>query len=519
MQGQWDVAIVGAGPVGAYLANRLGQSGLRTVLVDREAAPYALPRAVHIDHEMVRLLADIGLDEVMLGQMRAGDGHIHIGADHGVIRFLSVAGSPRPFGYANDYFFYQPELETVLRNGLSRFDTVDLHLGRDLIALEQSDEGASLTFADGDTVQAKWVIGCDGARSAVRKLAGIRLDDLAFDEPWLVVDAEVEGPISFPPFSGVPDGANLQNLSLMMCDPSRPATIVPGRGKHRRWEFMLLPGEDDAAMSRAEVVAELVRPWVKGVEHKIIRAATYRFHGLVAEQWRRGRIFLAGDSAHQTPPFFGQGMCHGLRDAANLAWKLALVIAGKADETLLDTYQAEREAQVRHVIGAAVNAGRYICELDPKKAAERDTRIRAEQGMRSASELIAPISSAIVSDGAGERFINPVLGEGGLLDATTGGGWVLFETDPAAMPASAQDILAALGVKHLAVSTLNDQTGMLADWFARREVTSALIRPDFYVALTANTPTQLSERLAAMASAMTLKLPAADAPANRQTGT
>ncbi|MCW5719972.1 MAG: bifunctional 3-(3-hydroxy-phenyl)propionate/3-hydroxycinnamic acid hydroxylase [Devosia sp.] len=516
---QWDIAIIGAGPVGAYLANRLALCGLRTLVVDREAAPYALPRAVHIDHEMLRLLADIGLAQTLLPQMRAGDGHIHIGADHGVIRYLSVAGDPRPYGYANDYFFYQPEFETALRAGLSRFAHAELRLGVDLVGLAPDKAGVTLTFAGGEMARARWVIGCDGARSTVRRLSGVALDDLHFDEPWLVVDAEVEGPISFPPLGGVPDGANLQNLSLMMCDPARPTTVVPGRGNHRRWEFMLLPGEDDAAMAAPDQVAQLLRPWVDGVAHRVIRAATYRFHGLVARDWRVGRVFLAGDSAHQTPPFFGQGMCHGLRDAANLAWKLALVLTGKAGEALLDTYQTEREAQVRHVIGAAITAGRYICELDAQKASERDRRIRAERGMRSASELIAPIASSILAQGAGERFINPRLADGHLLDAATGGGWVLLETSEHILPPSAAQVLAALAVTRIPLAALTEPHNHLAGWFAERKVTAALIRPDFYVGLVASSSAQLAERLAQLAGAMALSGPVANASAQERTGT
>lgn len=299
----------------------------------------------------------------------------------------------------------------------------------------------------------------------------------------------------------MPDGANLQNLSVMMCDPARPATIVPGRDNHRRWEFMLLPGEDDAAMAMPERVSELVAPWVQGVSHTIIRAATYRFHGLVAEKWRVGRVFLAGDSAHQTPPFFGQGMCHGLRDAANLAWKLALVCAGRSNSLLLDTYQPEREAQVRHVIGAAVNAGRYICELDPGKAAERDARIRSDGGMRSASELIAPMASSIISADAGERFINPQLGEGRYLDDATGRGWVLLETEQHQLGQAARAILEALGASRHALDALNDSHAMLAGWFAERNLTAALIRPDFYIGLVANASGQLNDRLVHMANA------------------
>jgi 3-(3-hydroxy-phenyl)propionate hydroxylase len=184
------------------------------------------------------------------------------------------------------YFFYQPEFEQELRSALSRFDTVELRLGAEVVALEQSRGPATITLADGERLHANWILGCDGARSTVRKACQIRLDDLNFDEPWLVVDAEVDGPIRFPDFAHVPPEADLQNLSLMLCDPQRPTTIVPGRGKHRRWEFMLLPGEDDSSMASAEVVSALVRPWVADSPHRIIRAANYHFHGLDAENWR-----------------------------------------------------------------------------------------------------------------------------------------------------------------------------------------------------------------------------------------
>ena len=166
----------------------------------------------------------------------------------------------------------------------------------------------------------------------------------------------------------------------MLCDPARPATLVPGRGNHRRWEFMLLPGEDDSAMMQPERVKALIAPYVKDLSHRVIRAATYRFHGLVAERWQLSRVFLSGDAAHQTPPFFGQGMCHGIRDVANLAWKLSAVLRGGAAPALLDTYQSEREPHVRAVIAAAIAAGRYICERDPATARKRDETLRAAMG-------------------------------------------------------------------------------------------------------------------------------------------
>jgi 3-(3-hydroxy-phenyl)propionate hydroxylase len=319
-------------------------------------------------------------------------------------------------------------------------------------------------------------------------LLDVRLDDLDFEEPWLVVDAEVDGPVRFPALTGVPAAADLQRLSVMMCDPKRPATIVPGRGHHRRWEFMLLPGEDDEAMMRPAAVASLVGPWLQGVPHRIVRAATYRFHGLIAERWQVGRVFLAGDAAHQTPPFFGQGMCHGLRDVANLAWKLRLVAAGAAPESLLETYQPERDPHVRAVISAAVAAGRYICVLDPAEAAARDTAMRANMRktqQETAADLIPAVGTGIVAvgtTGAGERFIQPCIA-GELLDDVTGGGWRLFASD--AVDAERARALCAERLPAVRVEVVHagmlDDGGAVREWLRARHARAVLVRPDFYV--------------------------------------
>lgn len=486
-----DLAVIGCGPVGALTANLAARAGLSVVVLDREATLHPLPRAVHLDHEMMRLFQAAGLDAAIAPTMRETEGHLHIGADHGVIRYMGTATRPKPFGWANDYFFYQPELEGHLRAGLARFDTVDMRLGCEVASVEQDADSVTLGLRSGERIAARWVVACDGARSVVRKALGIALDDLDFEEPWLVVDVEVDGLVQFPDLTGVPDAADLQQLSVMLCDPTRPATIVPGRGNLRRWEFMLLPGEDDVAMTEPAIVAGLLAPYLHGVPHRIVRASTYRFHGLIAEQWRTGRVFLAGDAAHQTPPFFGQGMCHGMRDAANLVWKLDLVTRGLADPALLDSYQPERDPHVRSVVTAAVEAGRYICELDPARAAVRDAAMReqAKAGVTgTAADLIPPYRAGVVAlgtPGAGERFVQPWVESDGvrmLLDDVTGGGWRLFAADAetAAEAAAALTLLAPLQVRVVAVSAIAGGD-MLARWLADRAVRAVLVRPDSYV--------------------------------------
>jgi 3-(3-hydroxy-phenyl)propionate hydroxylase len=488
----YDVAIIGCGPVGALAANLLGRAGLSVLVLEQEAAPHPLPRAVHLDHEMMRLFQNAGLVERLAPLMRETEGHLHIGADGGVIRYLGTAGRAKRFGWANDYFFYQPELEAQLRAALTTYPNVELRLGAGLDNLSQDTDGATLVLADGSQARARYVIACDGARSAVRKSLDIKLDDLDFEEPWLVIDAEVDGPIVFPVLDGVPDGANLQQLSVMLCDPRRPATIVPGRGNHRRWEFMLLPGEDDQAMMRSETVQALIAPWVEGRTYRLVRAATYRFHGLVAERWHAGRVFLAGDAAHQTPPFFGQGMCHGLRDVSNLAWKLSLVLSGRAHPALLCTYQPERDPHVRGVIGAAVGAGRYICQLDPDLAAQRDADLRAAMAAAkpgaTAADLIPRYQAGIVRPEGGERFIQPtVTGQDGqplLLDDLTGGGFVLLSrhAEPLAGLASNQlETWRAVGGQAFSLERLHDPDGALAGWLDAKQADVVLLRPDAYV--------------------------------------
>lgn len=478
----FDVAIIGCGPVGAMAANILGREGLSVIVLEKELEHYPLPRAVHLDHEMMRLFQTAGVIGRVEGDMVATDGHLHVGSDHGVIRYMGTVGKPRPFGWANDYFFYQPELEAHLREAFADNGAINLRIGAEFTGLVQDAAGVTIAYTQDSApqeVSARWAIACDGSRSPVRKALGVALDDLDFEEPWLVVDAEVEGPVSFPPLTGVPADADLQRLSVMMCDPARPATIVPGRGKHRRWEFMLLPGEDDTVMMQPDKVGELVGAWMKDVPHRIVRAATYRFHGLVAKQWQVSRVFLAGDAAHQTPPFFGQGMCHGLRDVANLAWKMSAVARDGADEAILATYQPERDPHVRGVIGAAVAAGRYICELDPAKAAARDAEIRAQSASKSgetAADLVPPVSTGFVAPGtpgAGERFIQPNLADGRKLDELVGQGWRLFVRD-ASVSGQAQR------VSRIVAADLPDG-GAVLGWLEARQADAVLVRPDHYV--------------------------------------
>lgn len=327
--------------------------------------------------------------------------------------------------------------DTALRAGAERFANLDVHLDTEIEAVEQIADDITLTVrsAGADAVRAvsgSWLLGCDGARSLVRRAAAIDHDDLGLGQPWLVVDTLLRGDVPLP------------ELTLQICDPRRPTTYVPSAGDHRRWEFMLLPGEDANAMEPAETVHSLLSAHVDPGAVEVIRAAVYTFHALIAERWRWERAFLVGDSAHQMPPFLGQGMCSGIRDAANLAWKLAGVVHGRYPESLLDSYQLEREPHVREIIGRAVKAGSVIQTLDPELAAARNEHFRSQpEGVRSASidgeqaarlpSLTGGMSTAPASTAvAGGLLPQPMVSASGhseqRLDALLGSRWAVVRS-------------------------------------------------------------------------------------------
>jgi len=468
-----DVLVVGLGPVGAAVAALLVRQGVRVIAIDRDTVVYPLPRAVHFDHEIMRLFQHLGVAEAVGEQARPVPAYEFRNGDGQLLMRLPPAPAT-PSGWASGYMFHQPSLEEALRGLLAASPLAEVRLGTKLTGLAQDADGVSadLIGSDGPSrVRARWLIGCDGASSAVREAIGGRLSDYQFDEPWLVVDVTAQ------------PGARLPDVNLQVCDPKRPTTCVLGGPGRHRWEFMLLPGETPEAMLRDGVVEALIAPWDCG-PLTIERKAVYRFHGLVADRWREGRVLLAGDSAHQTPPFAGQGMCSGLRDAANLAWKLKAVLDGAAGEALLDSYQAEREPNVRGYIELAIGMGRMVCTLDPAAAAARDAQMLAR--LDAGAPPLPPLRPAPMTDGcvlpgapgAGELFPQPGSAEYRLddvLEATApNGAWLIGRE---ALPAAPAGVL-ALG---LDVPTLVPFRADLTAWLDAHGVEAVLVRPDRYV--------------------------------------
>jgi 3-(3-hydroxy-phenyl)propionate hydroxylase len=485
-----DVLVVGLGPVGATLAALLVERGVPTIAIERDATVYPLPRAVHFDHEIMRLFQELGVAEEVRRhaqdlpayEFRAADGRL----------LMRLEPQPEtPSGWHSGYMFHQPSLELTLRDILAASPHAEVRLGWRFEGLSQDGDGVSATVAAPEgrtTIRSRYVVGCDGAGGRVRQAIGAGLADYQFDEPWLVVDV------------GLTPGARVPDVNLQICDPARPTTcVLSGPGRHR-WEFMLLPGETPDAMLDDEVIRDLIAPWDCGTV-EIERKAVYRFHGLVADRWRDGRVLLAGDAAHQTPPFAGQGMCSGIRDAANLAWKLSAVLAENASDSLLDTYQPEREPHVRAMIELAIGMGRMVCTLDLDAAAKRDADMlaRLQSGATPLPPLRPPPLGAgcilTGSPGAGTVFPQPTSGTGRRrlrMDDALGDGACLIARSPTRL--SRDDV----EVRDVVDEGLAPFRADLLAWLDAHNAEAVLVRPDRYVFGTGDPASLLAAWAAAM---------------------
>ena len=475
----YEVIIVGGGPTGTTLGLMLARSGVSTLIIDKEADIYPLPRAAHIDHEIVRIFQALGLAESLATSWRSSPRYDFLNAEGDILLRFEGMDKLGPGGWPASNMIHQPSVEAVIRNAIADQENVDLRTRWAYTSHQQSSDHIKINVEAPDglvQLRAAFMVGADGARSPVREAAGIVFDNLDFDEPWLVVDTIVH------------DASRLPEINLQICDPERPTTcVLMGEGRHR-WEFMIKPGETPEQVLNDDFIESLLAPWDVEGAVTLERKAVYRFYARVAKQWRQQRLLLAGDAAHQMPPFAGQGLCSGLRDAANLAWKLAAIQQG-ASEDLLDSYQPEREPNVRAIINMAMMMGQTVCMTDREAAKQRDTAMLAARASGKAPDgkvSYPDIESGTIVAGttsAGAYFPQPVAEaleapEASRLDDVLGSGPWLISRSTFSLPDTIKS-------KCLAV-TLEDPIiqpflGALEKWFAVHSVDAVLVRPDRYV--------------------------------------
>lgn len=459
-----DVAIVGYGPVGAALAILLAQLGRRVTVFERWATPYPQPRAVHFDDEVGRILQMCGIGEAARAISEPAEVYEWRNASGTVLLRFGRAGDG-PAGWPASSMFNQPALEQLLDDRARKLG-VEVRRGIEIDAIEQHDDHVAV-----GGLTARYLVGCDGANSTVRRIVDAPVTDLGFFYDWLIVDVILAEPRVFDP------------INLQICDPQRPSTAVSGGPGRRRWEFMRLPHESIEDLNDEQRAWELLAPWdVHPGNATLERHAVYTFNARHTDRWRTDRVLLAGDAAHLMPPFAGQGMCAGLRDAANLAWKLDLVLDGRADQALLDTYQSERLPNVTAVIDVSMALGKVICVPDLAEAAARDEAMAAGVDGTTDAPPLPDITTGLIhasAPEAGKQFVQGRIA-GQPSDDVVGNGWrlVLRGVDPDDIDADARDWFSSIGGR---VVALDEPDAVFERWFDQHRTACALQRPDFYL--------------------------------------
>ncbi|MGI9480093.1 MAG: bifunctional 3-(3-hydroxy-phenyl)propionate/3-hydroxycinnamic acid hydroxylase, partial [Hyphomicrobiaceae bacterium] len=453
------------------------------LVLDREGPAYHLPRAVHFDDEIMRVLQTVGIANDMAKRVHVNPGMRFVDADGRLLLDWPRPPEVSAQGWHPSYRFHQPDLERLLRAALGRFDCVDVATHCDVTRIDQDGDGATLHFDNLDngrqqTATAKYVVGCDGARSFVRDVIGSGLEDYGFHERWLVVDALLKRP-----------KPELGDFSIQHCDSFRPATYVRGTGNRRRWEITVREDEDSDEVATPEGTWRLLDRWLTPDEADLERTAVYTFHSMITERWRKGRLLIAGDAAHQTPPFMGQGLCAGIRDAANLAWKLACCVHRGADDELLDSYQSERHPHVREYVETSLKLGRLINMDDPKQALQAG--FPQPDGTAKMTSIAPRLGDGLAAGNrvhAGTLAPQFPLGDGRRLDDASGYKFVLL---------CGAEILHAAGLTREAMASAGvhvlpaDATSSGVDFLASLPAQAVMIRPDRYILGTAGTEAEL----------------------------
>lgn len=393
----YDVAIIGCGPTGATLANLLVKRGASVVIIEREREIYNLPRAVHFDDETMRVFQTVGVSEDLQKLTRINPGMKFVNHDGSLLLRWPRPQQKTSSGWHASYRLHQPDLEKLLREKFADSENISLFTGYTLDAFEEQKDFVELRIVKNLTqekfsLKSRFIVGCDGANSLVRKSLSIEMEDFGFLERWLVIDLILE--------KSRPD---LGDHSIQFCNSERAMTYCRNPGRRRRWELKLLQGEEPEMVTTPDWIWSKLKKWLTENEAKIERSAVYTFKSQLATKWRCGRAFVAGDAAHLTPPFMGQGMCMGIKDSYNLAWKISEILHkanindnDEFDEKLLNSYEAERKPHAREYITTAIALGEFIGQVNKKavyglgqKSQQDDFVMRSIQPRLGASDFLS----------------------------------------------------------------------------------------------------------------------------------
>jgi 2-polyprenyl-6-methoxyphenol hydroxylase-like FAD-dependent oxidoreductase/catechol 2,3-dioxygenase-like lactoylglutathione lyase family enzyme len=507
-----DVVVVGYGPVGQTVTALLARRGHRVAVYERFTDIYRLPRAVYFDDEIMQVWQDLGITWDLENDLLPTWTYNWFGADGEPILRMELPSATRS-GWEPGYSFFQPNLECALDALVHRLPTATVDRGWAAEALFQAEDHVELTLrrvlepqtgrledtAERTTVRARYVIGCDGANSFVRETSGIAFEDQGFAERWVVIDLL---PNDVRDLDYIP-------APCQWCDPKRPHMHTRNGRRHRRFEFMLVPGEQAEDFADEARIWELLEPWTTPADGRIVRSAVYEFRGRLAQTMRSGRALLAGDAAHTMPPFMGQGLCSGVRDATALAWKLDLILRGLADDRLLDSYTAERRPQNEFIVSFSTEMGRVSCVLDEAAARDRDAMLRASEsppapglpglagGVRAAD---APLAGELAVQG-----VVRLRGRAGRLNDLVSDGFVLVARRSPALADEQLAFLDWIGADVVALDELEDLDERLTNWFDQHRLEAVLIRPDHYVFGAVTSPESLPALVDDLRSQLALK--------------
>ncbi|MEV0293337.1 bifunctional 3-(3-hydroxy-phenyl)propionate/3-hydroxycinnamic acid hydroxylase [Nocardia sp. NPDC050710] len=474
------VVIVGAGPTGLTAATLLAQYGIESLVLERWEGVYPQPRGVHLDGEIRRILARLGVDDDFAAISRPALGLRLVDRTMRVLAQFDRDPAGGRSGYPEANLFDQPELEAVLLANVARHPRVTIRGDAEVTAVTAESDRVRVDYTDrtsgeAQSVRARYVLGCDGANSLVRASIGATMRDLRFEQTWLVVDLATDAEL------GEWEGVH------QVCDPARAATYMRIGATRYRWEFRLRAGETAADYQDIAALRPLISPWTKDIpveEFEVVRIAEYTSLARIADRWRADRIFLLGDAAHLTPPFIGQGMGAGLRDAANLAWKLAGVLAGVLPVSVLATYEIERKPHARHLIrlarftGTAMTDGGEFGNLLRRLIAPRLHRIPGFDQLVTGGETPRLHRSALIARRrlgpglAGTLIPNPRLDGGHRFDAVAAGRYAIVTTiEPTTTQRAEIEQLGGIVVVARPASELGR-------WLRGGHTRAALIRPD-----------------------------------------